>query len=192
VSVTEREGTSSVDASDSQKSEELPNYLSIDKEQVGNAWINEFVAPVQGITKVREAHGNRAAAELAVEICSEFSKLPKTTSGSALQSQALTSPSPQTQIAAALDKAKDENVDDSPPVKASHQKPYFAHLAMCEEGKEGQPGPVQAPLGWVLSNATQQAFGKLLQQCGNDHELSQLKIALGRQAKQRVAGPSAE
>jgi hypothetical protein len=84
-----------------------------------------------------------------------------------------------------LDKAKNETVTNSSPVKASHDNPYFAHLAMCEEG---QPAPVQPPLGWVLSQATQEAFGKLLNQCGNDHELSQLEIALGRQAPQQGAG----
>jgi hypothetical protein len=190
VSVAEREGTSSADASGSQKSAQSPNYLSIDKEQVENAWINEFLAPFQGITNVREAHGNRAAAELAVQICAEFPEPPKSASGPAPASRspapATASQSPQTQTADALDKAKVENVNDSPPVEASHENPYFAHLAMC---KEGQPAPVQPPLGWVLSKATQKAFGELLKQCGNDHELSQLEIALGRQAQQQAAGP---
>jgi hypothetical protein len=81
VSVAEREGTSSADASGSQQSAQLPNYLSIDKEQVENAWINEFLAPFQGVTNVREAHGNRAAAELAVQICAEFPEPPKSASG---------------------------------------------------------------------------------------------------------------
>jgi hypothetical protein len=73
--------------------------------------------------------------------------------------------------------AKDVKVDESAPAQASHEKSYFAHLAMC---KEGQPSPVQPLLGWVLSKETQAAFGALLKQCGNDHELSQLEIALGK------------
>ena len=50
----------------------FPNYLSADKGQVANAWLNELVAPLQGVQTAREAHGNRAAAELALEVCGEF------------------------------------------------------------------------------------------------------------------------
>jgi hypothetical protein len=189
VSVAEREDTWSADASGSQNSAPSPNYLSVDEKQVENAWINEFLAPFHGITKVREAHGNRAAAELAVQICTEFSKPAERTSEPTLASQSSARPatlqSPQTQTAAVLDKAKHESVNNSPPAKASHKNPYFAHLAMC---KEGQPAPVQPPLGWVLSQATQKAFGELLNQCGNDDELSQLEIALGRQPQAQAAG----
>ena len=186
VSVAEREGTTAADTEGSAESALSPNYLSIDKKQIQNAWLNEFLAPVQGMTHVREAHGNRAAAELAVQICAEFSEPAKSGNGPATASSpsAAGSQSPQTQTAAVLDKAKNETVTNSSPVKASHDNPYFAHLAMCEEG---QPAPVQPPLGWVLSQATQEAFGKLLNQCGNDHELSQLEIALGRQAPQQAA-----
>jgi hypothetical protein len=198
VSVAEREGAPSGAIGASQKPDESPNYLSLDKEEVQNAWINEFLAPFQGIKNVREAHGNRAAAELAVQICAEYPEPPKPAPQSAAaplaaasQSRAVSqSPpalqSPQTQTAAPLDKAKNESVSQSTPVEASRDNPYFAHLAMCTEG---DPPPVQPPLGWVLSEATQKAFGKLLEQCGNNHELSQLEIALGRQAQQQAAGP---
>ena len=57
---------------------------------------------------------------------------------------------------------------------------------MCTEG---DPPPVQPPLGWVLSNATRNAFGELLNQCGNEHELNQLEIALGKHPQQQTAGP---
>jgi uncharacterized membrane protein len=124
-----------------------------------------------------------AAAELAVEICAQYleatkpepqsSAVPATGASELLP----TSQSPLTKTAAVLANAKDVKVDESAPVKASPEKPYFAHLAMC---KEGQPAPVQPPLGWVLSKETRAAFGELLKQCGNDHELSQLEIALGR------------
>jgi hypothetical protein len=181
VSVAEREGAPSGAAGASQKPDNSPNYLSLDAEEIENAWINEFLAPFQGITKVREAHGNRAAAELAVQICAEYPEPPKPASQLAAAPQP-----PQTQTAAPLDKAKNESVSQSIPVEARHENPYSAHLAMCTEG---DPPPVQPPLGWVLSNATRMAFGELLKQCGNDHELSQLEIALGMQPQQQTAGP---
>jgi len=186
------EGTSPANASGSQKPMQSPNYLSIDKKLVENAWINELLAPFQGITNVRGAHGNRAAAELAVEICAQYlepskpgpqsSAVPPTGASESPP----TSQSPLTKTAAVLANAKDVKVDESASVKASHEKPYFAHLAMC---KEGQPAPVQPPLGWVLSKETQAAFGELLKQCGNDDELSQLEIALGRAGAAAGPGP---
>jgi putative Mn2+ efflux pump MntP len=86
--------------------------------------------------------------------------------------------------AATLDKAKNESVNQSPPVAASRENPYFAHLAMCTEGT---PPPVHPPLGWVLSSATQTAFQTLLGQCGNGTELEQLEIALGKKDKSKQA-----
>jgi hypothetical protein len=201
VSVAEREGAPSGAAGVSQKPDESPNYLSLDKEEVENAWINEFLAPFQGIKNVREAHGNRAAAELAVEICAEYPEPPKPAPQStavplsaasqspSVPQSAPVSQSPQTQTAAALAKAKKESVSQSTPAEASHDNPYFAHLAMCTHHEPDEAAPVQPPLGWVLSSATQQAFEDLLHQCGNDQELSQLEIALGRQPQQQTAGP---
>jgi hypothetical protein len=151
-----------------------------------------FLAPFQGIKNVREAHGNRAAAELAVQICAEFpdptsARMPTPPSATGPQSAAPKSlppsQSPQTQTAAPLDKAKNESVSQSPRVEASHENPYFARLAMC---KEGDPLPVQPPLGWVLSNATWTAFEKLLNQCENEKQLDQLEIALRKQAQQQA------
>lgn len=170
VSVAEREETPPGATVASPNSDKSPNYLSLDKNEVQNAWINEFLAPFQGIKNVREAHGNRAAAELAVQICAEYPEAPNQAPPA--------SQSPQTHPAAPLDKAKNESISQSTHVEASHENPYFAHLAMCTAGN---PRPVQPPLGWVLSNATQKAFGNLLKQCGNDQELDQLEIALGRQ-----------
>ncbi|PDS43161.1 hypothetical protein CO662_36685 [Rhizobium anhuiense] len=180
VSVTEREDAPSSAAGALQKTDESPNYLSLDKKKVQNALLNEFLAPFQGIKNVREAHGNRAAAELAVEICAEFpdpERAPATAPPSTTPSQSAASQSPQMQSAAPLDKAKNESVNQSTPVEASRDNPYFAHLAMCTKGK---PPPVQPPLGWVLSSATQTAFHSLLGQCGNGTELEQLEIALGK------------
>ena len=186
VSVAEREKSAS---------QASPNYLPLDRQQVENALINEFLAPFQGITHVREAHGNRAAAELAVQICAEYPEpgKPAPQSASAPLSSASQSPpasqSPQTQAAAALSNAKDVTVDESDPVEARPNMPYFAHLAMCsKDHKPDEVAPVQPPLGWVLSRATQRAFKDLLNQCGNGRELRQLEIALGMQPQQGTAG----
>jgi hypothetical protein len=194
VSVAEREDAPSGAAVGAlQKSDKSPNYLSLDKRKVMNAWFNEFLAPFQGIKNVREAHGNRAAAELAVQICAEFpdptsAPAPAPPSASSQQSAAPNpapaSQSPQMQTAATLDKAKNESVNQSPPVAASQVNPYFAHLAMCTEGT---PPPVRPPLGWVLSSATQTAFQTLLGQCENGTELEQLEIAVGKKDKSKQA-----
>jgi len=50
-----------------------PNNLSIEPSDFENSWLNEFLAPITGVYSVRAAAGNRAAAELAVEICAEIS-----------------------------------------------------------------------------------------------------------------------
>jgi hypothetical protein len=170
VSVAEREEGSSNDGA--------PNYLSVDPDQFENAWFNEFVAPLQGVTKGREAHGNRAAAELAVEICAEFPDAPKVPPSP--------SQSPQTQNAATLDQSKDVGLDDSESVKAKPDNPYFAHLAMCTE-RTGEPPTLKAPLGWVLSKATQDHFAELLGECGNDVQLSELETALGKVTQHEAA-----
>jgi hypothetical protein len=172
-------------------SDKTPNYLSLDGGNVMNALINEVLAPFQGIKNVREAHGNRAAAELAVEICAEFpdpntsvaSATPSASSErSAPEKPAPTLRSPQMQTAATLDKAKNQSVGRSHPAAAGQENPYFAHLAMCTEGT---PPPIQPPLGWVLSTATLTAFQSLLHQCDNDKELEQLEIALGKSDKSK-------
>jgi hypothetical protein len=187
VSVAEREDAVGTLPS----SDKTPNYLSLDSRQVMNALINEVLAPFQGIKNVREAHGNRAAAELAVEICAEFlepkvsissATLSASSERAASEKPAPTLRSPQMQTAGTLDKAKNESVDQSHPAVASQENPYFAHLAMCTEGT---PPPVQPPLGWVLSSATRTAFQDLLQKCDNDKELEQLEIALGKSEKSK-------
>jgi hypothetical protein len=105
VSVAERESAPSGAAGASQKPDESPNYLSLDKEEVQNAWINEFLAPFQGIKNVREAHGNRAAAELAVQICAEYPEPPK--------------PAPQSAAAPLSAASQSPAVSQSPPASQS-------------------------------------------------------------------------
>jgi hypothetical protein len=167
VSIAEREDSSGQSA----------NYLSTNQGEVENAWLNEFWAPFEGVMKVREAHGNRAAAELAVQICAEVSE-----SASAGASQPSATPvagrTLQTEVAAMLAEAKNEHVKDSQAFAASSEEPYFAHFAMCTVDDRGQQ-PVQPPLGWVLSRKTEEGIGALLTQCQNDDQLKQLKKALG-------------
>ena len=158
VSVAEREPPSAATTVIAPRPGRLPNYFSVDPTGVENTLINEFVAPFKGLEKVREAHGNWAAAELAVEVCADINK---------------TGPSPR-------DLSKEETVDDAPPVMAVPDKPYFAHLAMCKDakGKDTKGTPIQPPLGWVLSKATQDNFHTLLDTCGNEEQLPQLEAAL--------------
>ncbi|MGO7347796.1 hypothetical protein ACCS92_10710 [Rhizobium ruizarguesonis] len=180
VSVTERDDTMSGDDSQ-QTSETSANYLKVDPTGFENAWLNEFQAPLQGIKNVREAHGNRAAAALALEVCAEYprpSSPPSSVNGQQARFPPDASRSSQAQNAI-LGQAKDASISYSAPVAASNDNPYFAHLAMCTD-----KGVVQPPLGWVLSSATRQAFVSLLGQCGNDVERRQLEIAIGGRAAQ--------
>jgi hypothetical protein len=131
-----------------------------------NGYLNELFAPVIGIQSVREAHGARAAAELATEICAEWLPIDATRT---------------TGVASVLDKAKQAAVSRDPgpaPVLPNHS--YFAHLAMCRTRKPGESPPVVAPLGWVLSQATRDAFKEILHHCDNDQERADLETALGK------------
>jgi hypothetical protein len=160
VSVAEREAPRS-----------SPNYFSVDPTGVENALVNEFFAPFQGLEKVREAHGNWSAAELAVDVCTEINfNLPA---------------SNETKMNT-LDLSKDVNADGLPPYEANAESPYFAHLAMCETA------PIQPPLGWMLSNWTQEHFPDLLQACGNKEQLTQLETALGAKPQQKPAEQPSE
>jgi hypothetical protein len=163
VSVAEREPASAADPGTPQTPGRSPSYFSIDPTGLGNALINEFFAPFEGLEKVREAHGNWAAAQLAVEVCTEINK---------------TQINQKTQISP-LDLSTRVRVDETQPFDANPGGPYFAHLAMCTE-KQGEPPTLKAPLGWVLSKATQDHFEELLGECGNYEQLRELEIALGK------------
>jgi hypothetical protein len=145
-----------------------PNYLSVGPGQVANAWLNEFAAPLQGVQSAREAHGNRAAAELGIEVCAEFAQSAGTSTGGS-----------QMQAAVIADRGKDAYLTNSKPVKAKADKPYFAHLAMCKSD-DRVDAIVQPPLGWVLSRATQIGIGDLLKRCDNGAQLNELEAALGK------------
>jgi hypothetical protein len=150
-----------------------PNYFSVDPAGVENAWVNEFFAPFQGLEKVREAHGNWAAAQLAAEVCTDINLGINKTERS---KDSQTSP---------LDLSEEAIADNSPPFEANPESPYFAHLAMCKEATAGKdpkaknPPPIQPPLGWMLSKWTEDNFPSLLSECGNSDELEHLETALG-------------
>ena len=164
VSLTEREqGTPA----------QSPNYLSVEPGQVANAWLNEFVAPLQGIQSAREAHGNRAAAELAIEVCTKFIQPAGASVGDGLQQTS------QTQSAATADRGKEADLANSLPVKAKANKPYFAHLAMCRSSDQ-EIVAVKPPLGWVLSRTTRNGTSEFLNRCGNGAQLIEFTAALAR------------
>ncbi len=127
-----------------------------------NASLNELFAPFQGLLHVREAHGTRAAAELAAEICTEFNN------GLASSGTKDSSVSK----AGVLDLSGKTEAGQSKPLAPTAEQPYFAHLALCRE-------ETSAPLGWVLSESTRKAFNDFTTKCGNQLQLVHLKIALG-------------
>lgn len=163
VSVTERDPDPKLSVG--------PNFLPVDHQKVVNAWLNEFLAPLQGITSVREAHGNRAAAELAVQTCALYPK------PLAMGPAADAAPSAQAQIAAALRSGRGVVPNQTQPAQARPGLPYFAHVGMCEADRQG-PIKVTPPLGWVLSNATRKGIDGLVNECGNREQLEQLERAL--------------
>ena len=198
-----------------------PNNLSIEPSDFENSWLNEFLAPITGLASVRAAAGNRAAAELAVEICAEVSTAqagdPQAQAKSdycikqSPQSQTVDSlynakadycdaksksQSPQTRQADILNQARNIAIDQSKPFEGQPNLPYFAHLAMCKDdsddpdqprGSTDPPPPLQPPLGWVLSQATQEHFHELLERCGNGDQITQLEAALGRPQQQAAS-----
>ena len=162
-----------------------PNYLSVDPGQVANAWLNELVAPLQGVEAAREAHGNRAAADLALEICGEFRPQGATASPTIASPSSILPTSLQTQAAATADQGKTVEITDKA-VTAKPDEPYFAHLAMCRADDQGDV-TVQPPLGWVLSEATRHGLDDLVTRCGNGEQLMQLEAALGGPAQRQAA-----
>jgi hypothetical protein len=199
VSVAEREHASAANSNGAQPTGRsanyfTANYFTADPTWIENALVNEFLAPFQGLEKVREAHGNWAAAELALEVCAEFTAAEAAPTENLVVrddfgrpfatrqavSRATFGEPSQMQIAAVRDYSRDVSVDDTEPVdvKLSPDRPYFAHLAMCKDPKDKEPAPIEPPLGWVLSKWTQEHFRDLLDTCGNEKQLPQLETAL--------------
>jgi hypothetical protein len=150
-----------------------PNYLPIHKGQVVDAWINEFVAPFHGLENAREAHGNRAAAELAVTVCPAF---PNPSEGPAGETADSPTPS-KVQVANVATAGESVVAGALPAASADAGGPYFAHVAMCRGDKDGHVA-VNPPLGWVLSEATRAGLKDLLCRCGNTDQMTQLKAAM--------------
>lgn len=129
---------------------------------------NELTAPLLGVMSVRQAHGVRAAEELAGEICAEQpvgAGTPKATATAEAVSQTLAA-------------AANTGFQTAEPWPANDKNSFFAHLAMC--GKENDdPPPANPPLGWVLSTATHDAIAKFTDYCGNGDEIASLEKALG-------------
>ena len=130
---------------------------------------------------MREAHGNRAAAELAVKVCAAYSAPPETASEGSNGT-----PSQQTRVAETANRGKTANHDSPILAKMRPHEPYFAHLAMCRHDSKGDI-KVDPALGWVLSKATRTGLDELLDRCGNDTQRKQIKAALGHPEQQQDA-----
>jgi len=172
---------------------EASNYLTFEdsgldplthrwKKNDGEGWVvsylNELAAPLLGVTAVREAHGNLAAAELASAVCAEQRALK----ASARQAGQKQEPAGIDNLLAAGNVAQDSKSIQAP-TKAgsdstrSRAKPHFAHLAMCEASETGK-APIVPPLGWVLSKPMREKFPQIIADCGNQPELDQLEEVL--------------
>ena len=152
------------------------------KKNDGEGWVvsylNELAAPLLGVTAVREAHGNLAAAELASAVCAEQRAL-KASGRQAGQKQ---EPAAIDDLLAAGNVPQDSNSIQAS-TKAgsdstrSRAAPHFAHLAMCEVSDSGK-APIVPPLGWVLSKPMKKKFPHIIEDCGNQPELDQLEEVL--------------
>jgi hypothetical protein len=122
---------------------------------------NELSAPLIGIMSVREAHGFIALSALAQLACDAPS----------------TAEQPKQQAQNSIVHLYDAiaSIKAAPPPGT---KSLFVHLAMCVEATKATP-PINPPLGWVLSQATQDKFKGILENCGNKQELTTLEQALG-------------
>ena len=130
--------------------------------------INELRAPLIGIMSVRGAHGFAALNSLASLCCED----PSAAHRREQQSQ---------------NTLGDSNDVDHGTISAAAKR-VFVHLAMCEAATKEHINP---PLGWVLSEATENKFEKLFEKCGNAKEWATLKEALGgtlNEPKQAVSG----
>ena len=152
------------------------------KKNDGEGWVvsylNELAAPLLGVTAVREAHGNLAAAELASAVCAE-----KKASRRLLNRPAKSkSPQPSTiclppETSRKTQSQSTRRQKPGPSSTRSRAEPHFAHLAMCEVSENGK-APIVPPLGWVLSKPMREKFTHIIEDCGNRPELDQLEAVL--------------
>jgi len=169
-----------------------PNFLPVNTQDSANPWLNEFVAPLQGITTVRGAHGNRAAAQLAVQTCADYPKPVPTSSEPDASSASKPSGAAnrtRNQISYALQAGRDVYPRDiTGPAQQRPGLPYFAHVGMCQSDEHG-PIKVTPPLGWVLSKATRTGLNDLVHRCGNREQLEEVKQALNPHAARPIKTP---
>jgi hypothetical protein len=149
-----------------------------DGEGVVVSYLNELAAPLIGVTAVREAHGNLAAAELASAVCVErdAKKAAATQSGEKQQPAAISDPL-VAKAASAPGQSSQLPPSASPTPMESSGTTHFAHLAMCEVS-ENKKAPIVPPLGWVLSKPMRDKFSAIFDDCGNQTELAGLENAL--------------
>jgi hypothetical protein len=124
--------------------------------------VNELSAPVIGIMSVREAHGFIAINALTQLACDTPA--------------AAEEPKQQAWDSNMVLNRATTSIKTAPPPGT---KPLFVHLGMCVEATKLTP-PINPPLGWVLSEATQEKFESILKNCGNEDELNTLARALGK------------
>jgi hypothetical protein len=169
-----------------------PNYLSFadsGRDPVTHRWhkndgegwvvayLNELVAPLLGVTAVREAHGTLAAAELASAVCAERNiEAAITLSGDKPHLLAISDPLDAKPTATA-GTTPGQSSSAMPVPAAPREKPHFAHLAMCEVS-EIDKAPIVPPLGWVLSQPMRDQFPEILKDCDNPNQLTRLELAL--------------
>jgi hypothetical protein len=171
VSITEREAEPGRTGA--------PNYLRVQDKQVEDAWLNEFVAPLQGLENARAAQGNRAAAQLAVSVCQASNHERKRAPGGSDDDAAQSGDTAALEGEAAHVKTAGKNyvVFSVPAASADEKKPYFAHVAMCRGDNVGNIA-VNPPLGWVLSRTTRAGLDAMLCRCGNIEQMTELQMAL--------------
>lgn len=143
------------------------------------AYLNELAAPLAGLKTVREAHGTLAAAELASAVCVERNvKAADTGAGKKQQPAGISDTLGAKPAAAAAGVPSSVSSTATTPIPAApHEKPNFAHLAMCEVS-EIERAPIVPPLGWVLSKPLRKQFHAIFEDCGNPGQLSRLEQAL--------------
>jgi hypothetical protein len=172
---------------------EASNYLTFEdsgldphthrwKKNDGEGWVvsylNELAAPLLGVTAVRGAHGNLAAAELASAVCAEQRALR----APAQQAGQKQEPAAIDDLLAAGNVPQDSKSIQAPAEAGSEStrsraEPHFAHLAMCEVS-ETVKAPIVPPLGWVLSKPMREKFPQIIADCGNQPELDRLEEML--------------
>ena len=171
---------------------EASNYLTFEdsgldphthrwKKNDGEGWVvsylNELAAPLLGVTAVREAHGNLAAAELASAVCAEQEAL----TASAQQAGQKQEPAAINDLLAAGNVPQDlKSIQASTkagPNSTRSRASHTSHIWPCAKCR--RPAKHQSfPLGLGLVQAHARKFTQIIADCGNQPELDQLEAVL--------------